>query len=55
MPPQAALAVQAWNLMGGLDWAALDWVIALLGVDDVPRFIHALTAIRDGLHARRPT
>lgn len=40
-------ATQAWNLMGGLDWAALGTVADLLGVEDVERWIYALVQIRD--------
>lgn len=39
--------MQAWNLMGGLDWAALDTVCELYGIEDVENFIHQLAAIRD--------
>ncbi|NMQ28481.1 hypothetical protein E4Q23_12400 [Candidatus Accumulibacter phosphatis] len=33
-PLPIATAVQAWNLMGGIDWSALPIVIDLLGVSD---------------------
>lgn len=49
MPATAALAVRAWNLMGGLDWAALDKVAALLGVEDDEALLHQLVAIRDAM------
>lgn len=37
----------AWNLMGGLDWAALPVVVELLGVSDVEQLIVQLVAIRE--------
>jgi hypothetical protein len=39
--------VKAWNLMGGLDWAALPIVVELLGVEDVEQLIHHLVCIRN--------
>lgn len=33
--------------MGGLDWAALETVAALLGVEDIEPFVVRLVAIRD--------
>lgn len=41
------MAMRAWNLMGGLDWAALPLVADLLGVEDVERMVPELVAIRD--------
>jgi len=37
----------AWNLMGGLDWAALPTVAAMLDVDDVDLLVRGLVQIRD--------
>lgn len=46
-PPLGRLAITAWNMMGGLDWAALPAVADLLGVQDIDTFIGLLVAIRD--------
>jgi len=40
------MALEAWNLMGGLDWAALPVVAEMLGVSDVERLIRQLVTIR---------
>jgi hypothetical protein len=40
------LAVRAWNLMGGLDWAALPIVVEMLGIVDVEMLVTQLVAIR---------
>ena len=45
--------MRAWNLMGGMDWAALPVVVDLLGVDDVEGLVDGLAAIRD--HHRNGT
>lgn len=37
----------AWNLMGGLEWAALPVVAEMLGVADVDRLVRQLVVIRD--------
>lgn len=41
------LAIRAWNLMGGLDWAGLETIADMLGIDDVEGLIVRLAAIRD--------
>lgn len=46
-PDGSVLTVRAWNLMGGLDWAALPVVAEMLGVRDVERLIDGLIAIRE--------
>ena len=33
--------------MGGLNWAALDWVIEVLGIEDVEGLIGDLVVLRD--------
>jgi hypothetical protein len=49
-PPEFAVAIRAWKMLGNtLDWAGLDTVAALLGVDDQETLIHDLTTIRDNL------
>ena len=47
-PPEVALAVRAWNLMGGeINWSALDPVSEMLGYAQPEILIAQLTAIRD--------
>lgn len=46
-PDGAALAVAAWNLMGGLVWEALPVVCEILGVDDPELLIRQLVVIRE--------
>jgi hypothetical protein len=42
------LAVQAWNLLGGvIDYTGLPIVAELLGVADIERLIYQLVLIRD--------
>jgi hypothetical protein len=43
----AALAIRAWNLMGGIDWAGLPVVAEMLGFDDPEILITQLAQIRD--------
>lgn len=46
-PEGAEVAVEAWNLMAGLDWSALPLVVEMLGVEDVERLIRNLVTIRE--------
>jgi hypothetical protein len=43
-------AIKAYNLlsngMGGIDWAGLDVVVEMLGIEDVEALIEALLSIR---------
>jgi hypothetical protein len=41
------LAVRAWNLLGGIDWAGLPLVAEILGYDDIELLITQLVVIRD--------
>lgn len=41
------LAIHAWNLLGGMEWAGLETVADLLGYDDIELLIYQLTVIRD--------
>jgi hypothetical protein len=41
------IAIRAWNLMGGIDWAALPVIAELYGITDIDILIHQLVAIRD--------
>lgn len=49
LPPDGThLAVNAWNLMGGvIDWAALPVVVEMFGVDDVDSLVRDLVTIRE--------
>jgi len=44
------LAISAWNLLstaqGSLDWAGVEIVFGLLGVEDEARMIHLLGVIK---------
>ena len=33
-PPECRLSIEAWNLLGGLDWQGIDWVVDYLGIPD---------------------
>ena len=46
-PAGAALAVRAWNLMGGLDWGGIETVAEMLGIKDIEALIADLATIRD--------
>lgn len=37
----------AWNLMGGLDWAALPIVVEMLGIEDVDQLVRNLATMRE--------
>lgn len=45
--PRVALAVQAWNCMAGIEWAAVPFVAELLGADDLEVLVRQLLVIRD--------
>ena len=46
-PPDVQMAVTAWNLMGGIDWIAIDAVAEMLGITDIETLITQLVTIRD--------
>lgn len=46
-PDRSHDAIQAWNLMGGIEWNAIDTVAEMLGVEDVDLLIRQLVVIRD--------
>ena len=46
-PPDVQMAVAAWNLMGGIDWLAIDAVSEMLGITDIETLITQLVTIRD--------
>lgn len=46
-PDGSVLSLKAWNLMDGLDWAALETVADVLGINDIEALIEDCTTIRD--------
>jgi len=46
-PDEVRIAIRAWNLMGGIDWAALPIVAEMLGFDNIEVLITQLVALRD--------
>lgn len=46
-PVESALAVRAWNMLGGLDWAGLDQVAEILGIEDKEALVNQLVVIRE--------
>ena len=46
-PADSVLSLKAWNLMGGLDWNAMETVTELLGIRDIDALIGDLVTIRD--------
>jgi hypothetical protein len=52
-PAGAELAIEAWNMLGGLDWSGLEMVADILGIDDIELLIGQLMAIRD-FQAKKP-
>lgn len=39
--------MQAWNLLGGLEWGGIEAVSEMLGIDDVETLIVQLAVLRD--------
>lgn len=39
--------IDAWNMMGGIEWDALPTVCEILGIDDVEILVQGLVAIRE--------
>ena len=46
-PDGSGLAIQAWNLLGGMDWAGLPLVADMLGIEDIEMLAAQLATIRD--------
>lgn len=42
-----AVAVQAWNLCGGMEWGAIELVAELLGITDLEWLVVQMAAMRD--------
>lgn len=48
IPDDSALrAIQAWNLLGGLEWDGLLFTAESIGIEDIEVLIYQLSAIRD--------
>jgi len=47
--PSTALAVRAWNMLGGLEWNGIETVTEVLGIEDVETLIVQLALLRDNL------
>jgi hypothetical protein len=47
LPRESVLALRAYRFLGGLDWAGLDQVMDLLGLDDKELLVEQLVTIRD--------
>lgn len=39
--------MQAWNIMGGIDWQALPIVVDMLGISDPENLIYQLVTLRE--------
>lgn len=39
--------MEAWNLLGGVEWQGIPVVAEMLGIEDVEKLVHQLIAIRD--------
>jgi hypothetical protein len=50
-PEHAAAVIDAWNFLGGLEWAGVPLAAEIFGFDDVEFFARMLAQIRD--HNRR--
>ncbi len=46
-PPDVRLAVRAWNLLGGVEWAGIELVAETLGYTDLELLMHQLVVIRE--------
>ena len=44
--------MQAWNLMGGLDWQALPIVVDMLGIGDPEVLIYQLVTLREHMRTK---
>ena len=49
---ETVLSIRAWNIMGGIDWAALPVIAEMLGIDDIEALVLQLVAIRDAQRER---
>jgi len=46
------MAIDAWNMMDGIDWQAMHYIIESFGIIDVDCFVSRLIAIRENKKAR---
>jgi len=49
---ETVLSIRAWNIMGGIDWAALPVIAEMLGIGDIETLVLQLVAIRDAQRER---
>ena len=49
---ETVLSIRAWNIMGGIDWAAIPVIAEMLGIDDIETLVLQLVAIRDAQRER---
>lgn len=45
--PATALAIRAWNMLGGMDWSGMTLVANVLGYDDMELLMLQLETIRN--------
>ena len=50
---ETVLSIRAWNIMGGIDWAALPVIAEMLGIGDIETLVLQLVAIRDAQRERK--
>lgn len=49
-----ARVIEAWNLLGGMDWHGIPTAARIMGFDDEEELVRGLVTIRDykrGIHA----
>jgi len=44
------MALEAWRLLGGMDWQGIPWVVRHLGVPDEDELTLDLIELRNRLH-----
>jgi hypothetical protein len=44
--PWSDLMIRAWNMLGGLEWAGIDRIADMLGIDDRDALVLGLITIR---------
>lgn len=58
-PPQLCaedeVAIMAWNLAGGMEWAGIPIVADILGVEDIEDLVRRMVVIRNELNKRSQT
>jgi hypothetical protein len=46
------LALQVWNLLGGIDWSGLPLAAEMFGIEDVEQLVRDLVTVRDFQRAK---